>query len=70
MWKVAIGKILVLLFICWKIMKSYSSIKLTRSNPFCLYFMEKNNWVGGRKEKYFQELIGSLVVFKSPLLVL
>ena len=34
MWEVANGKSLVHLFTCWLVIKSYSLIKLTRSNLF------------------------------------
>ena len=47
MLKVANGKILALLFICWLIIKSYSLRKLTQSNLFLLYFIEENNNWGG-----------------------
>ena len=49
-WEVANGKILVLLFRCWQIIKSNTSIKLTRSNLFRIQFIEKNN-LGGANEK-------------------
>ena len=52
MWKVANGKILVFLFTCWLIMKSYSSRKLTRSNLFRLYFIEKNIWEGTNEKNF------------------
>ena len=42
---------LVLLFRCWQIIKSNTSIKLTRSNLFRIQFIEKNNWMGGANEK-------------------
>ena len=51
-WEVANGKILVLLFRCWKIIKLYP-IKITRSNLFCPQFIEKNNW--GANEKRFEK---------------
>ena len=37
----------VLMFASWKIIKSYSSMKLTRSDSFCLHLMEKVIWVEG-----------------------
>ena len=52
-WEVANDKMLVLLFRCWQIIKSNSSIKLTRSNLFRVQFIEKNNW-GGANEKKFE----------------
>ena len=48
---VAKGKISVLLFTSWyEIIKSYRSIKLTRSKPFRLYLIEKT--IGGGKGKW------------------
>ena len=53
MWEVVIARISVLLFTSWQIVKSYtgSSIKLSRSNLFCRYFIEKDiiKGVNGRK---------------------
>ena len=61
MLKVANGKILALLFICWLIIKSYSLRKLTQSNLFLLYFIEENNKLGrgGTKEKILRQVIGN-----------
>ena len=42
-WVVANGKTSVLLFTSWQIIKSYTSVKLTRSNLFRLSFMEKGD---------------------------
>ena len=39
-------------------MKSNSSIKLTRSNPFRIQFIEKNNW-GGLMKRDLREMIGN-----------
>ena len=41
--EVANGKISVLLFTSCEIIKSYSSMKLARSDPFRLYLTEKDN---------------------------
>ena len=53
MWEVAIARMPVLLFTIFKIIKSYagSLIKLSGSNLFRLYFIEKNivKWGKGRK---------------------
>ena len=38
----------VLLFTSWYIIICYSSIKLTRSKLFCRYFLQKDNWAGGK----------------------
>ena len=46
-WEVANENVAVLLFTCWSIIKSYYSIKLSRSNLFRLYFIKKNNRGGG-----------------------
>ena len=41
-------------------MKSYSSRKLTRSNLFRLYFIEKNNWEeNGLMKKILRQAIGN-----------
>ena len=49
MQEVANAKLSVLLFASCSIMKSYSSIKLARSDPFRLYLIEKDNFgKGGR----------------------
>ena len=40
-WEVANGKMLVLLFRCCQIIKSNSSVKLTRSNLFRIQLTEK-----------------------------
>ena len=50
-WEVANGKMLVLLFRCWQIKKSNTSVKLTRSNPFRIQFIEKNNWGGANENR-------------------
>ena len=57
-WEVANGKMLVLLFRCWQIIKSNSSIKLTRSNLFRIQLIEKNNW-GGLMKRDLREMIGN-----------
>ena len=51
-WEVANGKMLVLLFRCWQIIKSNTSIKLTRSNLFHIQFVEKNNWRGANEKRF------------------
>ena len=43
MWEVAIDKISVLLFTSCQVIKSYSSMKLARSNPYRIYLMEEDN---------------------------
>ena len=47
MWEVANCKILVLLFTSRyrEFIKSYSSMKLTRNNPFRLHLVLKNIWL-------------------------
>ena len=47
-------------------MKSYYSIKLTRSNLFRQYFIKKNNWEGGLMERYLREVIGNYLTLNSP----
>ena len=63
--------IAVLLFTCWKIIKLYYSIKLTRSNLFRLYFIKRNNGGGGGlMERYLSEVIGNkLTLYSPPLLI-
>ena len=34
------------------IIKSKSSLKLTRSNLFRIQFIEKNNWVGANEKRF------------------
>ena len=43
---------LVLLFRCWKIIKSSSSIKLTQSNLFRIEFIEKNKFWGANEKRF------------------
>ena len=60
-WEVANDKMLVLLFRCWQIIKSNSSIELTESNLFRIQFIEKiekNNW-GGLMKRDLREMIGN-----------
>ena len=61
MWEEANDNIAVLLFTRWKIIKSYYSIKLKRSNLFRLYFIKENNrGEGGRLMKRdLREMIGN-----------
>ena len=49
---------LVLLFRYWLVIKSNNSIKLTRSNLFCIQFIDKNNW-GGLMKRDLREMIGN-----------
>ena len=59
-WEVANGKIFVLLFRCWSIIKLNSLTKLTRSNLFRIQFIDKDNWGRGRLMKRdFREMIGN-----------
>ena len=46
-------------FTSWQIIKSYnSSLNHLRNNLFRLYFIEKDNWVGGGlMEQYLREMI-------------
>ena len=45
----------------------YSSIKLTRSNLFCLCFIEKDNWgEGGLTELDLGEVIGNKLILNRP----
>ena len=62
--EVAVGKISVLLFTRWKVIKSYSSVKFPRSNLFCLYFIEKDNW--GANGTRFEEILSNLQILNSP----
>ena len=59
MWEVANGKISVLLFTSWQIMKSYSSQKLTKSNLLCLCFIAKYDWWVEQMERDLREVIGN-----------
>ena len=54
MWEVAIARMSVLLFTSCEIIKSYTGcfIKLSRSNLFRLYFVEKNTIKGGKERKF------------------
>ena len=54
LWEVANGKISVLLFTSWWIIKSFSSMKLTRINLFRLYFTEKTIEREGTNIKRFE----------------
>ena len=55
MWEEANDNIAVL----FKIVQSYHTIKLTCSNRFRLYFINKNNWGGGLMKRYLREVIGN-----------
>ena len=54
MWEVANDNIAVL----FKIIQSYHTIKLTSSNRFRLYFIDKNDW-GGLMIRYLREVVGN-----------
>ena len=59
-WAVANGKMFVLLFRCWEIIKSISLIKLTQSNLFRILFIEKNSWGwGGLMKRDLTEMVGN-----------
>ena len=54
MLEVAIARIVVVLFISWYMIKFYtgSSIKLSRSDLFCLYFIDKDIISGANGKKF------------------
>ena len=64
MWEIPIAKICVFLITSWQIIKSYTdnSIKLSRSNQYRSYFIEKDI-IKGIMEGSSKEVIGNKLIY-------